>query len=98
MARARVHPPEWYRPGLNDSELMDETESLLRAVVEDLGLDLGWGSQPFGRMRYHQCFEEMLGHDLRNDPHRRLGLYGPLGRSHLGVPVLKTLRTWPCRC
>lgn len=65
---------EWYRPGLNDAELMDETESLLRAVVEDVGLQPGWGSEPFDRIGYHQCFEDLLGHDLRRDPHRRLGL------------------------
>ena len=57
--RGRKHNPEfcmleWYRPGFDDQQLMDEVEALVGAVLEPGG---------FKRLSYRQLFEQELGCD-----------------------------------
>ncbi len=60
--RGRWHNPEftlleWYRPGFNLSQLMDETDDFLQTILE---------CDPAIRLTYQQIFEEMIG----IDPHQ----------------------------
>ncbi len=64
--RGRLHNPEfsmleWYRPGFNLNDLMNEVESLVREVFRTAGRDLG--AAPFERLSYREAFERHLGID-----------------------------------
>ncbi|MFK7739964.1 MAG: EF-P lysine aminoacylase EpmA [Planctomycetota bacterium] len=50
---------EWYRPGLDHFELMDEVEALVRTLVPRIG------AEPFERVSYRQLFVETA----QLDPH-----------------------------
>ncbi|MCE9681183.1 EF-P lysine aminoacylase EpmA [Halomonas alkalisoli] len=51
---------EWYRPGFSLDEMIEETETLIRAV---LGPELGNEAGPLRRHRYRELFREALGFD-----------------------------------
>ncbi len=61
--RGRRHNPEftlleWYRPGWNHLELMDEVEALLSHVLDDQKpLARSAGDGPFERLTYREAFE-----------------------------------------
>jgi lysyl-tRNA synthetase class 2 len=67
--RGRLHNPEftileWYRPGLDHHQLMDEVEALVRRMLAGSALALPAG--PFDRLTYREAFLDVLGFD----PHR----------------------------
>ena len=74
-----LHEPEftlleWYRPGLDDHGMMDETEELVRTCARALGASRPDLDEPFARMTWSEAFREHLGFDPEVDPVRRLGL------------------------
>jgi len=75
----RHHEPEftlleWYSPGFDDADLMEETEELVKMTARRLGLTPAWLDLPFARMTWKEAFQEVLGFDTESDPIRRLGL------------------------
>jgi lysyl-tRNA synthetase class 2 len=68
--RGRRHHPEfslleWYRPGLDDGQLMDEVADLVRAALQRPRL-------PIERIRYRDLFREVLDLDPFTAPVRTL--------------------------
>jgi len=61
--RGRLHNPEftiieWYRPGLNHHELMDEVGALVSLLLPEHSKDGGWE-----KLSYRQLFRDRLGID-----------------------------------
>ncbi len=64
--RGALHHPEfvlveWYRPGFELDDLMDEVEALVRAAFTVTGSELG--SNPWRRATYRELFVEVVGVD-----------------------------------
>lgn len=76
----RLHNPEftlleWYRPGFDLGDLMNEVEALLRRLLGDLPDAFLGGRVAIPRLSYRQAFEASLGHNphaLRGEPLREL--------------------------
>ena len=81
----RFHEPEftmveWYRPGVDDVGLMDETEQLVRELavrhaegrLRHRGLEVSVDA-PFHRVSFEDVFDQVLGIDPVQDDVRRLG-------------------------
>ncbi len=56
---------EWYQPGFDEHQLMDEVMALLQFVVQELNPQLQYPEEKWRRLSYQTLFEEYL--DI--DPH-----------------------------
>lgn len=87
--KGALHEPEftlleWYRPEIDDSDLMDETEALIRLLADEFSQgDLRHkghisaakrGGAPFHRMTFREAFLEHTGLDPVTDSESRLGM------------------------
>ena len=85
----RLHEPEftlleWYRPGSDDSALMDETEELVRVLAAEFAGGVlrhrkhealaALEGEAFPRVTFREAFQEHAGLDPVSDPESRLGL------------------------
>jgi len=80
-----LHEPEftmleWYRPGSDDSALMDETEELVRVLAAEFadgvlrhGEHEALAAESFTRVTFREAFHEHCGLDPVSDPESRLG-------------------------
>ncbi|MBJ94171.1 MAG: hypothetical protein CMP23_06785 [Rickettsiales bacterium] len=87
--KGELHEPEftlleWYRPGADDSALMDETEALVRDLASNFAdgvlshqgttCQAGQGAPAFERITFREAFERHTGLDPINDSTGRLGI------------------------
>ena len=87
--KGALHEPEftlleWYRPDIDDSELMDETELLVRVLAQEFSQGslrykghvsaAAMDGTPFRRMTFREAFVEHTGLDPVADTESRLGM------------------------
>ena len=76
----RIHNPEftmleWYRLGMDDTQLMDDVEALVTSIL---------GIPPIRRCTYTRIFAEKTGLDIHNDDNQTLADYA---RAHIDVDI-----------